>query len=107
MRHPVTFVLEVAEAAITTGEVTVELFAGVETATLTDADANIDKEITHRTMDSVHRITTFLLKGLLCAAVGNVPGSPAQHAGICVLRSGVQGICAKEGIELGGQPNQL
>ena len=63
MRHPVTFVLEVAEAAITTGEVTVELFAGVETVTLTDADANIDKEITHRTMDSVHRITTFLLKG--------------------------------------------
>ena len=55
------FLLEVAEAAIKTGEVTVELFVGVETVTLTHTDANTGNEITHRTMESVHRITSFLL----------------------------------------------
>jgi len=62
MRHPVICLPEVAEAATRTGEVTVELFAGVETVTLTHADANTGNEITHRTMESVHRITSFLLK---------------------------------------------
>jgi hypothetical protein len=57
------FLSEVAEAAIKTGEVNVELFAGVETVTLTHADANTGNEITHRTMEIVHRITSFLLKG--------------------------------------------
>jgi hypothetical protein len=60
MRHPVMFLSEVAEAVTTTGEVTVALFAGVETVTLTPADAN-KGEITDRTMASVHRITSFLL----------------------------------------------
>jgi hypothetical protein len=61
MRHPVMFLSEVAEAVTTTGEVTVALFAGVETVTLTPADANKGNEITDRTMASVHRITSFLL----------------------------------------------
>jgi hypothetical protein len=56
MRHPVMFLSEVAEAAIKTGEITVELFAGVETVTLTHADANIGNEITHRTRESFHCI---------------------------------------------------
>jgi hypothetical protein len=60
MRHPVMFLSEVAEAVTTTGEVTVALFAGVETVTLTPADAN-KGEIKDRTMASVHRITSFLL----------------------------------------------
>jgi hypothetical protein len=50
------FLSEVAEAAIKTGEVNVELFAGVETVTLTHADANIGNEITHRTRESFHCI---------------------------------------------------
>jgi hypothetical protein len=62
MRHPVMFLSEVADAAIKTGEVNVELFAGVETVTLTHADANNGNEITHRTIESVHRITSLLLK---------------------------------------------
>jgi len=70
MRHPVMFLLEVAEAAIKTGEVTVELFAGVETVTLTHADANTGNEITHRTMESVHRITSFLLKSAVPSGRG-------------------------------------
>src|SRR6185437_11792015 len=69
MRHPVMFLSEVAEAAIKAGEVNVELFAGVETVTLTHADANTGNKITHRTMESVHRITSFLLK-VLCASGG-------------------------------------
>jgi hypothetical protein len=88
MRHPVMFLSEIAEAAIKTGEVNVELFAGVETVTLTHADANTGNKITHRTMESVHRITSFLLK-VLCAAGGDFPRSTAHQAGICVLRSGV------------------
>jgi hypothetical protein len=59
MRHPVICLSEVAEAANKTGEVTVELFAGVETVTLTHADANIGNEITHRTRGSFHRIYFF------------------------------------------------
>src|SRR6185312_13581256 len=47
MRHPVMFLSEVAEAAIKTGEVNVELFAGVETVTLTHADANNGKCPSH------------------------------------------------------------
>jgi hypothetical protein len=88
MRHPVMFLSEVAEAAIETGEVTVELFAGVETVTLTDADASIDNEITHRTMESVHRITSVLL-GVLCAAEGTFRGHLRTRRifAFCVLDS--------------------
>lgn len=64
------FLSEVAEAAIKTGEVTVELFAGVETVTLTHADANTGNEITHRTKESVHRITSFLLKNAVPSGRG-------------------------------------
>jgi hypothetical protein len=88
MRHPVMFLSEVAEAAIKTGEVTVELFVGVETVTLTDADASIDNEITHRTMESVHRITSFLLKGAVRSG-GDHRGHLRTKRGICVLRSGI------------------
>jgi hypothetical protein len=42
MRHPVMFVLEVAEAVTKVGEVTVELLAGAETVTFTEADAHKD-----------------------------------------------------------------
>jgi hypothetical protein len=70
MRQPVMFLFEVAEAAIKTGEVTVELFAGVETVTLTHADANTGNDITHRTMESVHRITSFLLKNAVPSGRG-------------------------------------
>jgi hypothetical protein len=80
MRHPVMFLSEVAEAAIKTGEVNVELFAGVETVTLTHADANTGNEITHRTMESVHRIISFLLKGAVRSG-GDLPRSPAHQAG--------------------------
>jgi sulfur relay (sulfurtransferase) complex TusBCD TusD component (DsrE family) len=88
MRHPVTFLFEVAEAAIKTGELTVELFAGVETVTLTHEDANTGNEITHRTMESVHRITS-VSKKKLCAAAGTFRGQAAQQWGICVLRSDI------------------
>ena len=64
------FLSEVAEAAIKTGEVNVELFAGVETVTLTHADANTGNEITHRTMESVHRIISFLLKSAVRSGRG-------------------------------------
>ena len=87
MRHPVMFLLDVAEAAIKTGEVNVELFAGVETVTLTHADANTGNKITHRTMESVHRITSFLLRGAVRSG-GDLPRSPAHQANIFVLRSG-------------------
>jgi hypothetical protein len=59
MRHPVIGALEVAEAATKTGEVTVALFAGVETVTLTHADANIGSEIKQRTIKGLQRITSF------------------------------------------------
>ena len=68
------FLSEVAEAAIKTGEVTVELFAGVETVTLTHADANTGNDITHRTMESVHRITSFLLKNAVPSGRGTFRG---------------------------------
>src|ERR1041384_5257514 len=74
MRHPVMFLSEVAEAAIKTGEVNVELFAGVETVTLTHADANTGNEITHRTMESVHRIISFLLKKCCAQRAGTFRG---------------------------------
>jgi len=64
------FLSEVAEAAIKTGEVNVELFAGVETVTLTHADANTGNKNTHRTMESVHRINSFLLKSAVRSGRG-------------------------------------
>jgi hypothetical protein len=89
MRHPVMFLSEVAEAAIKTGEVTVELFPGVETVTLTHADANTGNEITHRTMESVHRITSVSKKKAVRSG-GDFPRSScATVRGICVLRSDV------------------
>lgn len=104
MRHPVTFLSEVAEAVNKTGEVNVELFAGFDTVTLTDADANIGSKLTHRTMESFHRITCLLLKKILCAAVGTSEVNCATGGGFafCVL---FQGICADERIEWGGQPS--
>ena len=68
------FLSEVAEAAIKTGEVTVELFAGVETVTLTHADANTGNEITHRTIESVHRITSFSPKKCCAQRSGTFRG---------------------------------
>jgi hypothetical protein len=62
MRHPVIGLLEVAEADNENGEVNVELFAGVETFTLTHADANIGSENIHTTIRGFHRITRLLLK---------------------------------------------
>ena len=103
MRHPVMFLLEVAEAAIKTGEVTVELFAGVETVTLTDADASIDNEITHRTMESVHRITSFLLKGAVRSG-GDLPRSPAHQAGDLRSAFWYLGYLCGRGNRMGGQP---
>jgi hypothetical protein len=85
MRHPVMFLSEVAEAAIKTGEVNVELFAGVETFTLTHADANIGSEIINTTIRGFHRITLLLLRGGLCAAVGIFRGQ--LHIRPDVLRS--------------------
>jgi hypothetical protein len=49
MCHPVMRWLEVAEATNKTGEDTVALFAGVETVTLTHAEANIGSETRHTT----------------------------------------------------------
>jgi hypothetical protein len=69
----------------------VELFAGVETVTLTHEDANTGNEITHRTMESVHRITS-VSKKKLCAAAGTFRGQAAQQFGgfaFCVLMSKV------------------
>jgi hypothetical protein len=106
MRHPVMFLSEVAEAAIKTGEVTVELFAGVETVTLTDADASIDNEITHRTMESVHRITSVLLGGAVRSG-GDLPRSPAHQADICVLRSGFKVFVRTEESNGGDDPVPL
>ena len=82
------FLSEVAEAAIKTGEVTVELFAGVETVTLTHADANTGNEITHRTIESVHRITSFLLKSAVPSGRGlsEVNWASGGYA-FCVLYS--------------------
>jgi hypothetical protein len=87
MRHPVMFLSEVAEAAIKTGEVNVELFAGVETVTLTHADANTGNEITHRTMESVHRFTSFLLRGCCAQRRGpsEVTCAPSGIFAFCVL----------------------
>jgi len=62
MRHPVIAWFEVAEAENKTGEVSVALFAGVEILTLTHADANIGREITHRTISGFNRITRCSLK---------------------------------------------
>jgi hypothetical protein len=100
------FLSEVAEAAIKTGEVTVELFAGVETVTLTHADANTGNEITHRTMESVHRITSFLLK-MLCPAVGGFPRSTGHQADICVLRSVFKVFVRREKSNGGDNPVRL
>jgi len=63
MRHPVIEWSELAEAVTETGEVNVALFAGVETFTLTHADANIGSEIMHTTIRGFHRITLLLLEG--------------------------------------------
>src|SRR6478672_6806346 len=101
MRHPVMFLSEVAEAAIKTGEVTVELFAGVETVTLTPADANKGNEITHRTMESVHRITSFLLNSAVRSGgtfssqlrIRRVFAFDVRRSTICVRRSGDLAIC--------------
>ena len=74
------FLFDVAEAAIETGEVTVELFAGVETVTLTHEDANTGNEITHRTMESVHRITSVLQKKAVRSG-GDFPRSSCATVG--------------------------
>ena len=100
------FLSEVAEAAIKTGEVTVELFAGVETVTLTPADANTDNEITHRTMEIVHRIISFLLNGAVRSG-GDFPRSTAHQAGIYVLRSGFKVFVRMEESNWGDDPVPL
>jgi hypothetical protein len=72
MRHPVIDLLEVAEAENKTGEVTVALFAGVATFTLTHADANIGSEIMHTIIRGFNRITRLLLKKGPRAAAGDL-----------------------------------
>jgi hypothetical protein len=86
MRHPVIDLLEVAEAENKTGEVTVALFAGVATFTLTHADANIGSEIMHTIIRGFNRITRLLLKkGAARSGRGSFPRSTAHRTGYCVL----------------------
>lgn len=79
MRQPVIGVLEVAEATNKTGELTVALFAGVDTVTLTDANANIGREITHASKGDFHRITRFSSKRAVRSG-GGLSGSTAHQA---------------------------
>jgi hypothetical protein len=84
MRHPVIAWFEVAEAENKTGEVSVALFAGVETLTLTHADANIGREITHRTISGFNRITRLLLKKTVRSG-GDFPRSTAHQVEFVLL----------------------
>ena len=76
--------LEVAEATNKTGEVNVELFAGVETFTVTQADANIGSETKHTTTSAFHRITRFSLSGL-CASGVQIASGRILRAPVRVL----------------------
>jgi hypothetical protein len=85
MRHPVIDLSEVADAASKTGEVTVALFAGVETVTLTHADANIGNESVHIAIKNFHRITRFFSFKRAVRSGGDFPRSTAHQAGYCGL----------------------
>jgi hypothetical protein len=77
--------LEVAEATNKTGEVTVALFAGVETVTLTHAEANIGSEIRYAIKGDFQRIPRFSSGGPSAAAGDRIRKSAARQPGYFLL----------------------